>query len=122
MTSHVLHQQNITTREKMTTGELERSGQLTIANSLVQDISERPKKRMQISTFATCQDLVFKIEPIKEATRKEGQVGCLEGVRCMQVTRHIIKTLIKMPILVSLQRTSSQPYIQMRISSVLECQ
>jgi hypothetical protein len=121
MTSHVLHQQNITTREKMTSGELERSGQLTIANSLVQDILERPK-RMQISTFATCQDLVFKIEPIKEATRKEGQVGCLEGVRCMQVTRHIIKTLIKMPILVSLQRTSSQPYIQMRISSALECQ
>jgi hypothetical protein len=27
-----------------------------------------------------------------------------------------------MPILVSLQRTSSQPYIQMRISSALECQ
>jgi hypothetical protein len=67
MTSHVLHQQNITTREKMTSGELERSGQLTIANSLVQDILERPKKRMQISTFATCQDLVFKIEPIKDS-------------------------------------------------------
>jgi hypothetical protein len=57
-----------------------------------------------------------------QATRKEGKVGCLEGVRCMQVTRHIIKSLIKMPILVSLQRTSSQPYIQMRISSALECQ
>jgi hypothetical protein len=27
-----------------------------------------------------------------------------------------------MPILVSLQKTSSQPYIQMRISSALECQ
>jgi hypothetical protein len=47
----VLHQQIITTGEKMTSGELERSGQLTIANSLVQDILERPKKRMQISTL-----------------------------------------------------------------------
>jgi hypothetical protein len=91
MTSHVLHQQNIITGEKMTSGELERSGQSTIANSLVQDISERPKKRMQISTFATCQDLVFKIQPIKDSVfnfcKQTGKKGKLDVWRELGVCK-----------------------------------